>query len=83
MLRPERVVELRPFNSLVLLAVWHRDFYRAVAAAALIVRGREVHRIDPAIAGACPFSPQEDLVSRHRRVHCWIARPDPFTEGGQ
>ena len=69
-LRNEGVVELRPFDDRVLLAVRHRDFHAAVAAAALVVRGREVHHIDPAVAGACPFRTKQNLVAGHRLTHC-------------
>ena len=69
-LRNEGVVELRPFDGRVLLAVRHRDFYRAAAVTALVVRGREVYHVNSAVAGACPFRTKQNLVAGHRLTHC-------------
>ncbi len=64
---------MRPFDSHVLLAVRYANFHRTAAAAALVIRGRELHHIDSAIAGPCPFCTKQDVIAGHRRIWTGVA----------
>ena len=65
---------MRPLARRVLLAARHDDFHATVAAAALAIAGREVHHIDPTVAGARPFrtSAAYGLHTDVSRIHANI-----------
>ena len=71
----ERVIELRPFDCRIFLAVRHADFHAAAAGSPVSIRGCERHHINTPVASACPFCTEQDLVAGHRRIRTRIAIP--------